>query len=183
MINLNTFTANSYRAAQLLWRQYIVASRFVTFCTYLLAWVVATEVLYKMAVSGRTPRAELTASDITDAIVAFTINLEVDPTLELSILTMGCFGVVALPIVMSVFSSVQSIVVAETTIAQEHDRRHVAYAWTCATIGLLCVLSETLGVLEFESEDLLIGLGGVNMLVEEIRILEARHTKRNTQNG
>ncbi|MCY3837046.1 MAG: hypothetical protein OXH09_00040 [Gammaproteobacteria bacterium] len=51
------------------------------------------------------------------------------------------------------------------------DRRHVAYAWSSGVIGLSLVFLEAASSLEFLSEDLLIGVGGLNMLVEEMRRL------------
>ena len=160
----------SYETARGLWRQYRVASRLVSVCTYLLAWIVVTEVLFEIAVAGRT-RPDLDVS----GMVTMLSGQAIDSTYEVSVLALGWFAVSAGPLVFLIFRGFHFFVVAGTQIDQEHDRRHVAYAWSCAVIGLLCVLTEALGFLDFESEDLLIGIGGVNMLVEEIRLLEAKY--------
>ena len=55
------------------------------------------------------------------------------------------------------------------------DRRHVAYAWSSGVIGLSLVFLETATPLEFLSEDLLIGVGGLNMLVEEMKLLKDKY--------
>ena len=156
--------------------QYIIASLFISRCTYLLAWIVITEVPFQIAVHGRD-RPRLTLSNFNEA--ADTIGgLTLNAPLVQSLLALSFFSIAAISLTRWIFRYIHSVVVEKTQIDLEDDRRHVAYAWTCAIIGLSCVLTETLTALEFESEDLLIGIGGVNMLVEEIRILETKHRQK-----
>ncbi len=176
MTTFSSIRSTWYPIARRLWVQYVLASTVVSLFTYLLAWIVATEIIFRITTANRKiPNVELGAVWNAAGAVWFGsggATMSMDKQLEATLLAIGCFSVVAVPVVVLVFRGVYWAVAAGTTIGRDSDRSHVAYAWACAGTGLLCVLAETVGVLEFESEDLLIGIGGVNMLVEEIRILE-----------
>ena len=50
------------------------------------------------------------------------------------------------------------------------EPRHIAYAWSCGLTGMMILSFEVFGGFEFRFEDLLLGMAGLNALVEEVRL-------------
>jgi len=187
-----------YARAHELWQDSMrnVASTLVSLGTWLVAWIVLTEVLYRIALVNRL-QGDISVARLIHAIgIPIGQELPPDPLFGASLVTLACFAGVAFPIVCWIFRLGGFLVGVDTprendpsatnhgilNINQEQsnitygtrDKRHVAYAWASGILGLLCVLSETVDFLEFSSEDLLLGMSALNMLVEEIRMLEGK---------
>lgn len=76
---------------------------------------------------------------------------------------------VAVRIVYLLFS-LSLTIVAENESIKAGGRRHIAYAWTCGFVGMTILLFEVVGILELRFEDPLLAMGGLNTLVEEVRL-------------
>ena len=50
------------------------------------------------------------------------------------------------------------------------EPRHTAYAWSCGLIGMTILSAEVFDGLELRFEDPLLGVAGLNTLVEEVRL-------------
>ncbi|MCY4057301.1 MAG: hypothetical protein OXG44_04795 [Gammaproteobacteria bacterium] len=56
------------------------------------------------------------------------------------------------------------------TAAALEEPRHIAYAWSSGLIGMAILSAEVFGSLELQFEDPLLGMAGLNTLVEEVRL-------------
>ena len=53
---------------------------------------------------------------------------------------------------------------------QLEEPRYIAYAWSCGLIGMAILSAEVFGILDLRFEDPLLGMAGLNTLVEEVRL-------------
>ena len=150
-----------------------LASTVVATATCVATWLLATEIIFQAAAFDRRLPEDLSVWVLMDTALAMARGLEV-PSIHGDVLTALAYaGIAALPLVSLVLSLAYAWVRAERKIGRDH-RRHVAFAWSSGILGLLCVFIEALSIADFKTEDLLIGIGALNMLVEECRILEAQ---------
>ena len=156
-----------------------VTSHLVLLGTVVVTWIVTTEILF-VVFSFTRISVDLSAWMIVDAVSWTTNQLFFQPPpgeipfhpLQLwALCALALFSVAAIPLVRGIFRFFLFLVVKEGKV-QPADKRHVAYAWSSGVIGLLCVLLEALTIFDCSTEDLLLGVGGLNMLVEEIRLLK-----------
>lgn len=162
-----------YERAHELWQESKrnVASTLVSVSTWMVAWIVITEVLYRITLVSRQ-QGDISAARLLHAVgISIAEDLPPDPLFGPSLTVLTCLAACALPIVSWIFRLGRLLV---GVAYAKRDKRHVAYAWSSGIVGLLCVLSESLDFLQFTSEDLLLGMSGLNMLVEEIRLIEGK---------
>lgn len=153
-------------------QQFLVASNLVLWATCVATWIVLTEFMFHIVGKYRVVD-DITASRVSSTI-SYWINGGLTEQYMHSCTVLLCLGLAALPMTSSVFRLFNNIVVIKARV-QATDKRHLAYAWSSGVIGITCVLLEALQLITIESEDLLIGMGALNMLVEEIRLFEREH--------
>ncbi len=152
-----------------------VVANSVAILTRLLTWIVVTEVIFVIA-DALHPHRAVSLGMYLNPFALFTG----DPytSRQLTHIALLLYSFAAIPAVLMTFRLFLFLVTVQRKVHQA-DRRHVAYAWSSGVIGLLCVFIEAATVLDFRFEDLLIGAGGLNMLVEGIRLLERRPPDEN----
>ena len=67
--------------------------------------------------------------------------------------------------------------VVEKEKGQLEEPRHIAYAWSCGLIGMAMLSAEVFFGLDLRFEDPLLGMAGLNTLVEEVRLRIAQAGK------
>ena len=153
-------------------QQSLLASNLVLWGTCIATWIVLTEFMFHIVGKSRV------LDDISASRVWNTIRYWVSGGLAeeymLTSTILLCLGIAAMPMASSVFRLFNNVVVIKAHV-KATDKRHVAYAWSSGVIGIVCVLLEAFKFIDIQSEDLLIGMGALNMLVEEIRLIEREH--------
>ena len=66
--------------------------------------------------------------------------------------------------------SLSLAMVVEKEAPNVEEPRHIAYAWSCGLTGMTILSFESFHGLELQFEDLLLGVAGLNVLVEEVRL-------------
>lgn len=161
------------RTARERWQEIVphVSSNAVAAATVFVTWMVLTEVVFQILAFNRRLPEDLSVWVLMDTLALVVTRNEVGPEHAIVVSTLLSSGVAAVPMVFWAFRLLYAWVRTEGKVGPD-DRRHVAYAWSSGVIGLLCVLTEALSVVDFTTEDLLLGVGALNMLVEEIQILD-----------
>lgn len=153
-------------------QQFLLASNLVLWGTRVATWIVLTEFMFHIVGKYRVVD-NITIPRVVNT-VSYWINGGLTEEYMFTCTVLLCLSIAALPITSSVFRLFNNTVVIRARI-QATDKRHLAYAWSSGVIGITCVLLEALQLIAIESEDLLIGMGALNMLVEEIRLIEREH--------
>lgn len=125
-----------------------MTSRFVLFGSRLVMLVALAEIMSRLMLIPMSP---------------FTSNLT-----WYSLVTLVLWVVAALLVYLSVTLSLALVVRKERPGIEEP--RHTAYAWACGLIGMTILSAEVFGGLELRFEDPLLGVAGLNTLVEEVRL-------------
>ena len=174
MAIFDDFTDAITNAAHEYFRNFLtdLVANSVAIVTRLLTWIVITEVIFVLADTAFHHRS-ISLSLYLNPFALLARGVDGYSSYQLTHIALLLYALAAIPAVFMTFRLFLFLVTVQRKV-HKADRRHVAYAWSSGVIGLLCVLIEAATVLDFRSEDLLIGIGGLNMLVEEIRLLERR---------
>ena len=77
---------------------------------------------------------------------------------------------IAAPFIVYLSFSLSLALVVEKDKAELEEPRHIAYAWSCGLTGVVVLAIEVFGGLDFQFEDPLLAMAGLNTLVEEVRL-------------
>ena len=170
MTIFNSLTDTITAAAHEYYRDFLtdVVANSVALITRFLTWVVITEVIFVFTNSLYPHRSISLATYLSPVALFAEANYD---SYQLTHIALLLYSLAAIPAAFLSFRLFLFLVTVQRKVRRT-DRLHVAYAWSSGVIGLLCVSLEGATALDFQFEDLLIGIGGLNMLVEEIRLLE-----------